>query len=277
VRYTISILLLSLTLAACGGSATRLRGLGKVSTKSLCSDVARCEVRGDEAVSTVKGGKTSPIYLAEHQGPESYLGKVAPERQARSVLKTCGGDVGRNDWLETGPTVRVVELGGDGKAELRAMLRAQLGNALLARPRLVEDAPVSIDAVVESASARAGVARVTLVSQTYWLKDAAFEKRVGQCGEEELPNIIYSFTLIRLSDLTQKELESKLLAGLVEKLAPELAAGGDDGDDGGRGESPEAAQESTAQRGLLKEVAFDAVRGLSNELRLIAAFGFDES
>lgn len=280
MHLTTRTILLALWLPGCffGGSNPPLRGFGKVDLKSLCSDAKRCDVRGDQAVLTIQK-KATPIYLADKQGPESYLGKVAPAREARSVLKTCGGDIKRDDWLETGPSARTVELNGDGKVQLRSMLRAQLTSALLARPNLIEDAPVSVDAVVESASSQAAVARVTLLSQTYWLKDGAFEKRVAQCGEEELPNIIYSLTLIRLSDLTQKELEGKLLKGITAKLAPELAKGASDDEEdvSGPGESPEAAQEGAAQRALLKEVAAEAVHGLAGELRLIAAFGFDES
>ena len=271
MHLTTRTILLALCLSGCSSSATSLRGLGKVATKSLCGEPKRCDVRGDEAVTTL--GAT-PLYLAEGQGPESYLGKVAPAREARSVLKTCGGDVKRDDWLETGPTVRVLELNNDAKAQLRSMLKAQLAEELLAHPQLFEERKAGIDSVVEGASSSASLQRVTLLSQTYWLKDPAFERRVAQCGEEEMANIIYSFTLLRLSDLTQNELQSKLLHGLETRLAPELV---EDEESGERRESPETAAANAAQRALLKEVASGAVRGLAGELRLIAAFGFDES
>lgn len=202
---------------SCGGP-TQLPSLGVVKPEQLCSEVKRCDVRGDAAVTTLNGRKASPIHLADGQGPESYLGKVAPKRNANSVLKTCGGDITKDDWLETGPTARMVELTNDGKLLLRASLKTHLAEQLLSQPRLVEGQSASIDAIVDAASQGLGLQKVSLLSQTFWLKDSAFERRVGQCGEEEYKNIIYSLTMLRLSELTQKELESKLLTNLEAKL-----------------------------------------------------------
>jgi len=281
---------------SCGGGPT-LPGLGKIELEQLCSDVGRCEARGDDAVSTLKGRKARPIFLAETQGPESYLGKVAPERKAESVLKTCGSDIGKSDWLESGPTLRVVELTSDGKKSLKEALKAHLARQLLERPALLEGQEANLESIVDSATGSAGLQKVSMVSQTYWLKDAAFEKRVAQCGEEESENIIYSLTLLQMSDLSRKELESKLYTGLGAKLLadaksdsvpapqePSEAAPSEALDDAS---APAAAQVSSAggeaaaadpmvaRRAALTELSFAAVRALANELRLIAAFGYD--
>jgi hypothetical protein len=271
---------------------TSLPSLGVVKPEQLCSDVKRCDVRGDEAVSTISGSKQPPIHLAEHQGPESYLGKVAPKRNGNSALKTCGGDVSHDDWLETGPAARTVELADQGKQQLRAALKTHLGQQLLEHPEALAGQTATIDAVVEGASQGLGLSRVGMLSQTYWLTDAAFERRVGQCGEEEYKNVIYSLTLLRLSDLTHKELEAKLLAGLLAKLpGPGSAEARSDGgelarepdavtaepaapalvSDGGVASDPRQAHQA-----LLRELAYGAVQSLASELRTIAALGFDE-
>ncbi|MEY4509601.1 MAG: hypothetical protein RLZZ450_1723 [Pseudomonadota bacterium] len=151
---------------SCSGE-TRLPSLGAVKPEQLCSEIARCDVRGDEAVSTLSGRNTTPIHLADGQGPESYLGKVAPKRKANSVLKTCGGDVAHDDWLETGPAARTVELSDQGKQQLRASLKAHLAQQLLAHPQVLEGQTGSIDALVESASQGLGLQKVGLLSQTY--------------------------------------------------------------------------------------------------------------
>jgi hypothetical protein len=273
-------------------SQTRLPSLGAVKPEQLCSEIARCDVRGDEAVSTLTGRNTTPIHLADGQGPESYLGKVAPKRKANSVLKTCGGDVTRDDWLETGPTARTVELGDQGKQQLRASLKAHLAQQILEHPQVLEGQTAGIDALVDAASQGLGLQKVGLLSQTYWLKDSAFERRVGQCGEEEYKDIIYSLTMLRLSDLTQKELETKLLANLEAKL-PFVDPSAREADAGRNDESAAAvepaaapaAQEGdagvpldpvAAHKALLRELGYGAVKALSSELRTIAALGFDE-
>lgn len=264
---------------SCGGGNTNLPSLGSVPPSSLCDDVKRCDVRGDQAVITLA---KSPIHLAEKQGPESYLGKVAPKRVANSVLKTCGGDVARTDWLETGPTARSVKLSEGGKQQLRASLKNFLAQQLLAHPGLLEGKEVTLEAAIEAGSQGVAPQEVNLVSQTYWLTDSAFERRVGQCGEEDYADIIYSLTLLQLSDLTRREIESKLLSNLTAKLTPKAAP-----EAPAEGEAPEAleagvpaaaaaAGDGAAQHAQLKELAFGTVKALAGELRTIAAFGFDE-
>ncbi|HEY6880562.1 MAG TPA: hypothetical protein VI299_21205 [Polyangiales bacterium] len=279
VHYALSFAILFLGLS-CGGGHTKLPGLGSVPPSSLCSDVKRCDVRGDKAVTTLKG---SPIHLAEKQGPESYLGKVAPKRVANSVLLTCGGDVARSDWLETGPAARSIKVSDEGKQKLRTSLKTLLAQQLLAHPEVLEGRNATVEAVIEAGTQGATPAEVNLISQTYWLTDAAFERRVGQCGEENYADIIYSLTLLSLSDLTRKEIESKLLANLTNKLAappPVAAPSEDEGElDVELDAEPAKASDSSAedeQKARLKELAFHTVRSLAAELRTIAAFGFDE-
>ncbi|MDB4988177.1 MAG: hypothetical protein JWN04_3355 [Myxococcaceae bacterium] len=283
--------LLSLGLLGCslfGGSQTTLPSLGVVQPASLCSDVKRCEVRGDIAINTLSGRHAIPIHLAAGQGPESYLGKVAPKRNANSVLKTCGGDVTRDDWLETGPAARTLELTSEGRQKLRASLKAHLAEALLAHPEVMAGQSSSIDATVEAASTGLGLPRIGLLSQTFWLKDAAFERRVGQCGEENYGDIIYSLTLLKLSELTQKELESKLVLGLEARLplkpaaseaAPEAAVDPMELLAKPSGPPPvpvEAVDPVAAHHDLIRELAYGTVQALAAELRTIAALGFDE-
>lgn len=271
--------LLAIGLGSCGHAS--LPGPLPVEPKGLCNDLARCEVRGDEAVSLLRGRKAAPIYLAEGQGPESYLGKVAPARKSQSVLKTCGGDVAREDWLESGPSVRIVELTKQSKQQLREALRTHLAEQLLQHAELLAG-PKSADAIVEAASTGVGLQKITMVGQTYWLKDASFERRVGQCGEEEYENIIYSLTLLELSELTRRELEAKLTAGLAAALAsPPGDAAPPTGESSEEGEAERAPTGAAVQPeqglGVLhQELAHGAVRALANDLRMIAAFGFDE-
>ncbi|MDB4991221.1 MAG: hypothetical protein JWN04_6399, partial [Myxococcaceae bacterium] len=133
-----------------------------------------------------------------------------------------------------------------------------------------------------------GLPRIGLLSQTFWLKDAAFERRVGQCGEENYGDIIYSLTLLKLSELTQKELETKLVLGLEAKLpiepteseaAPEPAV--DPMELLAKPNKPPAAAVETADpvaahHDLIRELAYGTVQALAGELRTIAALGFDE-
>ena len=286
-----STTLLTLGLVGCNATTT-LPSLGTIKPETLCSDIKRCDVRGDVAISTLSGRKVVPIHLAAGQGPESYLGKVAPKRKANSVLKTCNGDVTRDDWLETGPAARTLELTDQGKVLLRGSLRAHLAEALLAHPEapVGQASPTTIDATVDAAASGLGLSRIGLLSQTYWLKDAAFERRVGQCGEENYADIIYSLTLLRLSDLTQKELESKLIIGLEAKLAlrpqsvEEQVSGKSHAEPLDLLLAPAAAPAASvppvdvaeAHHALLRELAYTTVQALASELRTIAALGFDE-
>ena len=304
MRYILSILLVGL-LGCFFGGKPEVAGLGPVKLDSLCDDLSRCDARGDVAVSALEGRKPAPIHLADGQGVESYLGKVAPERKAQGVLKTCGGEVAREDWLETGPSVRVVELPPEGKLRLRAALKASVARGLLARNAALSP-DLDVEALSEAAVRQLSLQKISMISQTYWLKDAAFERRVGQCGEEEYANIIYSLTLLQLSELTRKELETKLVAGLEGELgtqptappapvaAPTPAAATPPpgipganasvppaipGAPPARGEqsAPAPAIDPEVRRKLLRELGFDAVRDLATELRMIAAVGFDEA
>lgn len=294
VRDAVLKLLLLSLLAGCGHPT--LRALGSVKVKQLCSDVKRCDVRGDAAISMLRGRKTTPQYLAAGQGPEAYLGRVAPKRNAKSVLKTCGSDVTRDDWLESGPSVRVIELSNAGKQQFRAALKTRLAQELVEHPAVLAGREVGIDSAVEGATSGLGLQRVSLISQTYWLKDSAFEKRVALCGEEEYGNIIYSMTVVRLSDLTQKELESRLTAGLEAKLLPPPPAPAPakletptDLDilqaDELHGEAlhlspehpPQAPDAREGDRTMLRDLAQRTVRAFASELQLVAALGFDET
>ncbi|MDB4976668.1 MAG: hypothetical protein JWN48_5009 [Myxococcaceae bacterium] len=288
--------LLTLASAGCGfffgGSKTTLPSLGVLKAETLCSDVKRCDVRGDSAVSTLTGRHAIPIHLAAGQGPESYLGKVAPKRVANSVLKTCGGDVTRDDWLASGPAARTLELTDDGRAKLRGSLKAHLAESLLAHPEVMVGQTASMDSTIEAASSGLGLPRIGLLSQTFWLKDSAFERRVGQCGEENYTDIIYSLTLLRLSDLTQKDLETKLVRALEAKLPLASIGEADEGASAepldpmellAKSEKPAASAEPTAKvdpiaahHELIRELAYSTVQAFAAELRTIAALGFDE-
>lgn len=285
VRAVISSIALFMGLH-CGGP--QLPGLGSIKVEQLCGrgDVKRCDARGDHAVSTIAGGKASPIYLAAKQGPASYLGKVAPERNARSVLKTCGAEVVRDDWLASEPTIRVVELESDGKKSLRESIKGHIAQELFARPALLTGHEAQVESIVEAVAQAASLQKVSMVSQTYWLTDSAFEKRVAQCGEEEYDDIVYSLTLLQLSELSRKELEAKVYGALLSKLgateAPADPAAPSDAEDGAEeaeatagGETGSDGEAPTSPRALL-DCASSAVGALANELRLIAAFGYDE-
>lgn len=298
------MLSLSLLLAGCART-TQLRALGSVDPKQLCPDVQRCDARGDATVSTLRGRKAQPIYLGARQGPESYLGKVAPERKASSVLKTCGGDVTRDDWLVTAPARRPVSLPERGVKELRELLRNRLAEALDQQPKLLDDTGLTVAEASKRAAQQLRLTPLELTSQTYWLSDSAFEKRLGQCGEEEYENIIYSITLLSLADLARKELATQLCVGLeslwsaparaaeseptsseeqsVEKSLDALATHEVQGDDlvaQARAAESEAAAAAVARqeqrKKLSEEACFRAADALASELRIVAALGFDE-
>jgi hypothetical protein len=157
-----------------------------------------------------------------------------------------------------------------------------------------------LKANVDAAVAAVDFAKVSLVEQTHWLSDAAFEKRVGQCGEDFYEQVIYSITVISMADLFQKDLEMKLGASLAAKLiksaaAPSEAPAADP--QGGlaapEGEAvpaetaaaPEAPTTSpssvpssvpsiTTQE--CQAVAHTAVNEVARSSRFVAAFGFDD-
>lgn len=275
-------------LTGCFRTAERpLPRLGKVPLAQLCTDIDRCDVRGDVAINTLKSKKAAPIFLAESQGPQHYLGKVAPQRKVNGALKTCASEVTKDDWLSSGTTVHEFDLPNDGRQQLRSALRAYLAGALLDRNDELSGGELDVAATVDAAASGVNLKRMSMISQTFWLKDIAFERRVGQCGEEEYTDIIYSLTLFELSELTRKELEAKLLDGLTMKVAealpaPEPSPSGvalleELGPSTSTAKDAGATPSTPAQRrAILREVAHDAVRSLSNELRMIAALGFDE-
>jgi hypothetical protein len=288
--------LLALALLGCNQTTT-IHGLGAVRPAQLCPDLKRCDARGDTAVSTVRGFKARPIYLADGQGPESFLGKVAPDRKAEGALMTCGGDVTKDDWHETAPTLRTLELDEQGKKELRTALRTHFAEALHVNQKVLEGTDATPEAAIEAAALWLNVKKVGLVSQTYWLKDAAFERRVSQCGDEHYENIIYSVTVLRLSDLMHKELELRLVDGLDARLtnrlplvppplapAPasdpaashEVATPPSTPTQAARSPIAEAAAIEDARYTLMQELAYRAVHALAGELRVVAAFGYDE-
>jgi len=270
-QFAISLALF-VTLSACKGA--RIEPFGETKLDAICADTKRCETRGDSVVNLLTQKGTQRLYLAPDKGPEQLLGKVAPERKAESVLKTCGAEVSVNDWLTTPEALRSFTLGTQGKAELRERLRSYLSaraDALAVSEKLTVDA--SLSAVVEAIT----LDRVSWVSQTYWLNDIAFERRVAQCGEEERDNIVYSMTVIAPSQAFQTDLQIKLERALNEKLgtsadagaagstAPEAAA---PQASGGGAESPTTQRHDTLAR--------DVVRALARDTRVVAALGFDD-
>jgi hypothetical protein len=291
--------LLSLALFSFFGTCAPkpLPSLGKVDPKQLCDDPARCEARGDAVHNALKNGP--PPYLAAGAGPEQFLGRVAPARNPSSALKSCGGDVKPADWLSTAPAIREVLLDKEGKQRIYDAMKAQLV-AAMGKAGLIERADADLKANVDAAVAAVDFAKVSLVEQTHWLSDAAFEKRVGQCGEDFYEQVIYSITVISMADLFQKDLEMKLGASLAAKLIKSAAAPSEapaTDPQGGlaapEGEAvpaetaaaPEAPTTSpssvpssvpsiTTQE--CQAVAHTAVNEVARSSRFVAAFGFDD-
>jgi hypothetical protein len=140
----------------------------------------------------------------------------------------------------------------------------------------------TVDASLSEVVKAVQLDRVSWVSQTYWLNDAAFERRVTQCGEEERENIIYSLTVIAPSQAFQTDLSIKLERALNEKLGKPEAASADAG-------AELAASEATAPAAPTEEgegaahaaqrhdtLARDVVRALARDTRVVAALGFDD-
>jgi hypothetical protein len=290
--------LLSLALFSFFGTCAPkpLPSLGKVDPKQLCDDPTRCEARGDAVHNALKKGP--PPYLAGGAGPEQFLGRVAPARNPSSALKSCGGDVKPADWLSTAPAIRDVVLDKDGKQRIYDAMKAQLV-AAMGKAGMIERADADLKANVDAAVAAVDFAKVSLVEQTHWLSDAAFEKRVGQCGEDFYEQVIYSITVIGMADLFQKDLEMKLGAALAAKLikaAPspaetaQIQASEERAAPAGEGEvAADVAQPPLAESApsLLasapsistqecQAVARTAVNEVARSSRFVAAFGFDD-
>jgi hypothetical protein len=274
--------------------------IGHVKLTELCDDTSRCEVRGDGVYNALKKG--APPYLARGAGPEQYLGKVAPKRNPASVLTTCGGEVAASDYLSSAPTPREVTPDKEGKRRIRDAIKGQLVRAM-SKAGIVERADSKLKARVDAAVAAVDFQKLSMVEQTYWLSDAAFEKRVGQCGEEFYDQVVYSITVIGLSDLFQKDLELKLSDSLAAKLAvtpvvapPSLAVDTTATTEAaatleGQAAAPTPPASPEPPPGAIvpaadapplisakdcAEVARQAITELAKESRFVAAFGFDD-
>jgi hypothetical protein len=262
--------LVPLLLLGFGCRAPRIEPFGETRLAALCEDTKRCEAHGDSVVNLLKqvGARH---YLVPDKGPEQLLGKVAPARKVDSVLKTCGADIAAQDWLQAPDAVRELELDADGKRALRARLHAYLaarvGTFALAPE---QGAEASIRSVVQEVA----LDRVTWVSQTYWLTDGAFERRVAQCGEEDRENIIYSMTVLSPSASFQNDLTVTLRSALQKYLAGPS--------DAGAARASETAAEDggsvapATQDDRYDTLARDVVRAFSRDARIVAAFGFDD-
>jgi hypothetical protein len=276
--FSLSALAIVAALPAC--KLARIEPFGETKLSALCADEKRCETRGDSVINLLKLKGPQRMYLAPDKGPEQLLGKVAPERNVESVLKTCGAEVSVNDWLAAPEALRTFALGDNGKVELRERLRSYLSaraGALSVSEKQTVDA--SLTAVVQAVP----LDRVSWVSQTYWLNDTAFERRVTQCGEEERENIVYSLTVIAPSQAFQTDLSLKLERALNDKLGAKDTASDDAGaaDESGLAtEPPEEPAPAADDEGstLVRHdtLARDVVRALARDTRVIAALGFDD-
>jgi hypothetical protein len=274
MRHRFGLSLILLALVACKGA--RIEPFGETKLSALCPDEKRCDTRGDKVVNLLSQKGAQRLYLAPDKGPEQLLGKVAPERKAASVLKTCGAEVSANDWLATPEALRTFPLGENGKAVLRERLRAYLSaraDALLISEQQTVDA--SLSAVVQAVA----LDSVSWVSQTYWLNDAAFERRVAQCGEEERANIVYSMTVITPSQAFQTDLSLKLERALNDKLGTEGARSEADAGEAESGAATAGAAEGegeASKRVRHDTLARDVVRALARDTRVVATLGFDD-
>lgn len=270
-------------LAAC--RVAHIEPFGEAKLDSLCEDTKRCDARGDKVENLLSKGKAPRLYLSPDKGPEQLLGKVAPKRDAGSVLKTCGAEIAAADFVAAPEEIRQFTLGDHGKEELRqrlhAYLSARTGALSIPDKQSVES---SLSAVIHSVA----LDRVSWVSQTYWLTDSAFERRVGQCGEEERKNIVYSLTVLSPSQAFQADLISKLTQALSTTLSKDQDAGADGGaeavatDEAALAPEPPAAapaagdDEADAGPPTHDTLARDVVRALSRDTRVVAALGFDD-
>lgn len=287
-----------LFMSACGG--LHVEPFGGVKLSALCNDVKRCEARGDKVLNLLKDKRALRLYLAPQKGPEQVLGKVAPKRKIDSVLKSCGKEVTPSDWLASAEAIREVPLDADGKAEVQSRLRANLsaraGALHLSGEQMVE---ATLREVIGSLQLK----QASWVSRTYWLSDVAFERRVGQCGEEERKDIVYSLTVLEPSQGFQSDLARQLEQALRAQLerqgetseADDAADGaqqaGDQAEEAMR--EPEAvpaaeeepASASAAQAadaadegaGMSYEaLALDVVTSFARNTRVVVALGFDE-
>jgi hypothetical protein len=259
--------LVPLLLVLCGCRGARIEPFGETKLAALCEDTKRCEAHGDKVINLLKKGGAR-LYLVPDKGPEQLLGKVAPARKVDSVMKTCGADIAAQDWLQAPDAVRDLKLDAEGKRALRARLHAYLagrvGSFALSPERGAETS-------IRSVAQEVALERVSWVSQTYWLTDGAFERRVAQCGEEERENIIYSMTVLSPSASFQSDLTVRLRAALQKNLASqsdaEAAQASEPAADGGT---------ATTEADRYDTLARDVVRAFSRDTRIVAALGFDD-
>lgn len=267
-------------LAFTGGCRTaRIEPFGEAKLEALCADTKRCGARGDSVVNLLKNQKTARTYLVPDKGPEQLLGKVAPKRKVDSVMSTCGAEIAANDWLSAPEVIRQFKLGAEGKRELRQRLHAYLARRVSA---LTIPEKAGAEASVKAVSEAVDVDEVSWVGQTYWLSDAAFERRVAQCGEEERENIIYSITVLSPSEAFQVDVEAKLQRALNAKLGapPAKDAGVPEAEDSGLQTEPTAPAEDGQEGDALQRhdtIARDVVRALARDTRVLAALGFDDT
>jgi hypothetical protein len=265
-------------LTAC--RVAHIEPFGETKLDSLCEDAKRCDARGDSVTNLLSKTKAQRLYLSPEKGPEQLLGKVAPKRDAGSVLKTCGADIALADVVTAPEEIRDFALGSHAKEELRQRLHAYLSSrtAALSIPDK-QTVDSSLSAIIHGLQ----LDRASWVSQTYWLTDGAFERRVGQCGEEERKNIVYSLTVLSPSQAFQADLTSKL----AQALSATLSKAGDAGVEAGAepvatSETPAievpAASDEEADAGVPTHdtLARDVVRALARDTRVVAALGFDD-
>ena len=287
---------LALASASCGKAT--LPALGPVSTERVCPSDKRCDVKGDTAVNLLRARGGHAIKLAQGLGPESFLGKIAPKRKAGSALKTCGSEVKPGDWHASAEASREIRLQPEGQEAFRDTIRGHLAVVLGTSPELSQLGP-GLGPLIAQAIRRMKIDRVGLLSQTYWLSDAAFEQRISLCGEEEAGQIVYSMTVLRLSKVFVRDLGAVLEHALDEALAQ--ARGRSDANAGstptsptdasiatkedappvtssaseGSPSAPVAEGDADAEAPSFAALALRVMDSLEQDLRLVVALGFD--
>lgn len=274
VRRSTTLALLTVSLAAgCFWRDARIEPFGEAKLSALCEDVKRCGARGDKTVNLLQ--KSGPrLYLSKDKGPEQLLGKVAPKRDVSSVLKTCGAEIAANDWLAAPAVIRQFKLGKEGKRAVRERLHAYLAKQVDALA-LTASAEASLKRVVDAID----LEQVSWLGETFWLHDAAFERRAAQCGEEERPNIIYSLSVLSPSEAFQADLASKLAESLTKTLTAKSDAGAAEDASAPADETAQESDAGVSDAGAgsrYDTIARDVVRLLARDTHVVAALGFDD-
>jgi hypothetical protein len=294
-----------LALSAC--STLHVEPFGGVQLSALCNDTRRCEARGDKVFNLLTNKRSPRLDLAPQKGPEQVLGKVAPKRKIDSVLKSCGKEVTPSDWLASAEAIRELPLDAEGKAEVQSRLRATLSSRAGALHLSGEQ---MVEATLREVIGSLQLKRASWVSRTYWLSDVAFERRVGQCGEEERKDIVYSLTVLEPSQGFQSDLAKQLEQALRAQLEGQDEARETDVDEADVDEAAESAeqageitQEATSEPGAepgaaeaatseppaeardgadasermsYEALALDVVTSFARNTRVVVALGFDE-